>query len=221
MTKIYCIFCALDIEFQNIVKHYNVDYRMQIGDKWQVAHCDKGKYLIVKSDIGKRSAEQCAEFIISRYREISFVVSAGLAGAISPVLEIGDIVIGNKIIDYSEDKRPQELTPINKKLVAIQGESVHIGKVICNDGIINDKVKKKALFEEHGALCVEMESAGVIMVCNKSNIPFAAVKVVSDHADGRAMISMMRTQHHVTETLGQFLTQEDHIQKITGESFSE
>ena len=215
MIEIDFIICALDIEYRGIIKHFTVEYENILNDAWEYACCNNGRLLIVKSGIGKEAARQCTEYIINELNPSS-IISAGIAGAISLELNIGDIVISNEIIDYRENQTPIEISAQSIFIPSRLQESLYTRKMICVDDIVNDSSKKKKLFDEYGALCVEMESAGIIKECNKHNIPFAAVKIINDHADGRAIISMMKAQQKVTDKLGQFLS-EILKQKITGE----
>ena len=94
MTKIVCIICALDIEYENIIKHLPSYHTEKVGSEFEIALGCDNEYLIAKCGVGKIVASKCTEYIISN--EISFVISAGIAGALSPALDIGDIVVGKR-----------------------------------------------------------------------------------------------------------------------------
>jgi len=207
-----CIMCALDVEYNNIKKYFNICKEIKKDEFCQIAECNNKQVIIVKSGIGKSLAYKYSKYIIEKYGHKTLFLSAGIAGAIAPELNIGDVVISNIIVDCIKSEIVNEYS-FNKNIIGYfsglkNGSNInlHIGKVICNDEIINNNHIKQNLYTKSQALCVEMESTGVAQNCSEGNIPFAAFKIISDLADGKAVLSMLRTQHKVTDKLGLFLS---------------
>ena len=60
--------------------------------------------------------------------------------------------------------------------------------VICASGdkFIGDSAKKQNLHELYGADICEMEAAGIVLTCNRNQVPCMLIKTVSDGITGGA-----------------------------------
>ena len=65
------------------------------------------------------------------------------------------------------------------------GDIVTSPRILSVDHMVCDPAEKARLREEHDADAVDMESAAVEAVCAEHNIPFLAVRAVSDTSDTR------------------------------------
>jgi hopanoid-associated phosphorylase len=97
------------------------------------------------------------------------VLSCGIAGALAPSLQPGDVVIdGNVIVvERLEKALPQ----------------AHRGGIVGNDVIAATAAEKRILHERTGAIAVDMESHVAARVAVRKGLPFAALRVISDRAD--------------------------------------
>jgi hypothetical protein len=96
------------------------------------------------------------------------IVSSGLAGALDPTLLPGDVVIDG-----------------HRGLVArLQAILPHarIGAVVGSDTIVATAAEKQALTDRTGAIAVDMETHIARRVAARRNLPFVAVRVISDDA---------------------------------------
>lgn len=175
-----------------------------MSEKFLIAECESGRLLLAKSGIGKYSAYNCTLEVLNRYRNIRAVFSVGIAGALSPDLKIGDIVVGNCIIDYRKGQPVEEKhSQWNAKVFF--SDNIRYGKIISSDSVLTNRSKKQSLFLDTNGLCVEMESAGVIKACERNEIQFCGIKIISDLAEKRAVVEMLRSQMDVTVSLGKFI----------------
>jgi len=92
------------------------------------------------------------------------ILSCGIAGALDPSLEPGDVVIDG-------DAAVAELLPDARR-----------GAVIGQDTIAATAAEKRALHELTGALAVDMESHVAARVARRHGLSFAALRVISDRA---------------------------------------
>lgn len=107
---------------------------------------------LVRCGIGKEKASQAAERMIREFRP-EVIVSAGFCGALVNELKVGDVVVS----DFED------------------------GKLFCSDRILFTYDEKAAVRRQHSnAMIVDMESAAVYSEAKKSDIPFIAIKAVSD-----------------------------------------
>ncbi|GAA4781046.1 phosphorylase [Stakelama sediminis] len=97
------------------------------------------------------------------------IVSSGLAGALNPTLHPGDVIIdGNRRL-------------IEKLLTMLP--YARRGGVIGRDDAVAAREDKRILWQESGAIAVDMESHVAALVAEERGLPFAAVRVISDTAD--------------------------------------
>lgn len=160
---------------------------------------------IVQSGIGKVNAAIATSLLIDRF-EVDLVINTGSAGALATNLQIGDLVVAdklayndvdNRIFDYSYGQIPQmekyfvSDTEINLKIVKAAQENwpVKTGLIVSGDSFISEQSKIIEIQQYYpNALVTEMEGAAVGQVCAQFNIPFTVIRAVSDTADEEATI---------------------------------
>ena len=76
--------------------------------------------VVVKSNVGKVNSARVCQILIDRFNP-SLVINVGTAGSVDNKLDIGDIVVANKLVQYDFD-----VTPFGRKL----GEIENIGEYI-------------------------------------------------------------------------------------------
>lgn len=168
-----------------------------------------GKQVVVcKSGVGKVNAAVCTQILIDLYK-VDGIIFTGVAGALHPELNIGDIVISTDcmqhdidvtalgfargIIPYQE-KSVYEADPTlvyvarNSSRESIDGHTME-GRILSGDQFIASRELVVKLYEEMGGYCTEMEGAAVAQVCSMNNVPFVIIRSISDKADGSAQIN--------------------------------
>jgi len=148
--------------------------------------CGK-KVVLCKSGVGKVNAAACTQILIDRFG-VDAIIFTGLAGALDPTLNIGDIVI--PFADRSVFPADERLI----KLAAEAGESVAegrvlIGRVLSGDQFIADRELVRKLHTEMGGACIEMEGSAVAQVCAMNGLPYVVIRSMSDKADGSAHVN--------------------------------
>lgn len=101
--------------------------------------------------------------------DVSLIISAGLAGALTPDLRVADIV------------QPATVTD------GVDGGYIHTAYggfgVLISVGAIATANNKQSLAEDTGALAVDMEAFAVADVARVYGVPFIAIKSISDELD--------------------------------------
>ncbi|WP_425408932.1 hypothetical protein [Hyphococcus sp.] len=64
-----------------------------------------------------------------------------------------------------------------------EGRSIIVGALFGADEIVDSVQKKSALFHNHGAVAVDMESHGAARAAARAGVPFAAIRAIADPAD--------------------------------------
>lgn len=168
-----------------------------------------GKRVVVcKSGVGKVNAAVTAQLLITACK-VDAILFTGVAGALDPELEVGDLVVSLDCLQHDMDARalgfPRGVIPYQEqsvfpadpelvKLAAASGEAVlpgrvRTGRVLSGDKFIADKEEVAGLREELQGVCAEMEGAAVAQVCAMNGIPYVVIRSMSDKADGSAPVS--------------------------------
>ncbi|QTH46021.1 5'-methylthioadenosine/adenosylhomocysteine nucleosidase [Cohnella sp. LGH] len=163
------------------------------------------KVVLTRSGVGKVNAAVCTQILIDKFGADA-ILFTGVAGAVDPGLNIGDIVISSSSLQHDVDVTalgfPRGTIPYqdvseykaDERLIALAveaGKAVHsgcckVGKVLSGDQFIADRATVKALYEQFGGACTEMEGASVAQVCFMNDIPHVIIRSMSDKADGSA-----------------------------------
>ncbi|WP_206424282.1 5'-methylthioadenosine/adenosylhomocysteine nucleosidase [Cohnella candidum] len=166
------------------------------------------KAVLCKSGVGKVNAAVCTQVLIDKFGAEA-VIFTGVAGALDPALNIGDIVVSRSSVQHDMDVTAlgfprgaipyQEVSefPSDERLTRLAeqaGERVfpgrcRVGKVLSGDQFIADRDTVRMLHEEMGGTCTEMEGAAVAQVCYMNAIPHVIIRSMSDKADGSAHVN--------------------------------
>lgn len=158
-------------------------------------------YILVRSGVGKVNAARTTQILIDKFN-IKYIVNLGSAGALNDTLNIGDIVLGQKLVQHDVDLtafgREKGYIPetgkyfesnhnlLDKfKKVKIEKQKVLSGIIASGDIFCNDVHRKENIKKDFSADCVEMEGAAVAQVCTLNNIPFIVFRSISDIPNGK------------------------------------
>jgi hypothetical protein len=131
-----------------------------------VALFDLDRAVVAVGGIGERCARRAAETAIE-YAQPKLLLSAGIAGAASPRLRVGDVGRIREVVDVATgDRYP-----------TTGGEWV-----LATSQDVSDAAEKRELLTRYGADVVDMEGAAVAQVAKEHGLEFAAVKSISDDA---------------------------------------
>ena len=167
--------------------------------------------VVARCGMGKVSAAAGVQRLIDQFA-ISRLVVCGLAGGLQPYLEIGDVVVGERFVQYDLDASPiyprfeapglgvaifeaDSSLADHAALAAASIDAapeVHRGLIVTGDQFVKDDKRLELVHDFPEALCVEMEGAAIAQVCYLNQLPFVIVRVVSDRADGTAPADFKR-----------------------------
>ncbi len=163
------------------------------------------KCVVVKCGIGKVNAARATQLLIDVYKP-KYIIDVGVAGALNPNLQIGDLVIGDCLVQHDFDitafgHAKGYITGIGDKIYAddmlihkideavaseenlkykVMKGTIASGDIFCNKVEMKDKI-----YAKFNAQCVEMEGAAVAQVCYLCNVPFAVIRSISDTPNGK------------------------------------
>ena len=177
-----------------------------------------GKQIIYcKSGVGKVNAAVCTQLMIDAGADC--VLFTGVAGALNPSLNIGDIVISTSCIQHDMDCSPLGYAkgeipfhPVSEfkaddslvQMAADAGERLFSGrslrgKVLSGDQFIASREAVAQLHTDFQGACAEMEGAAVGQVCVMNDVPFVIIRSMSDKADGSAHVNFAEFTQQASE----------------------
>ena len=123
--------------------------------------------IVAVGGIGEKFARRAAE-VAADYAQPKLLLSAGIAGAVSPKLKVGDVARIREVVDVATGAR---------YTTAGGGEWV-----LATSPDVSDASDKQALQSKFGAHVVDMEAAAVAQVARERGVEFASLKSISDDA---------------------------------------
>ncbi|MEV5410014.1 5'-methylthioadenosine/S-adenosylhomocysteine nucleosidase [Thermopolyspora sp. NPDC052614] len=213
------ILTALDLEYQAVRRHLAAPglHRHPHGTLFEVGRLASGRCRVALANVG--TGNQAAAVLTERaIREFdpAALLFVGVAGALSPHIALGDVVVATRVYAYhggkSEDdglrSRPRswETSHAAEQLARHIGRDggwagdldgpapqVHFGPIAAGEVVLNSKVSGHARWIEQNyndAYAIEMEGAGVAQAAHLNGaLPMVVIRGVSDRADGTKEIT--------------------------------
>lgn len=167
----------------------------------------KGVELVIAySKIGKVFSTLTATTMIQHFGCDKLLFS-GVAGAISPSLKVGDLIIATKLSQHDLDitafghpfgyvpegavfiEADKGLISLGKEVAKEMGKTVKDGIIATGDQFVANEDRKNWIGETFSADALEMEGGSVAVVCNALDVPFFILRAISDAADMDASFS--------------------------------
>jgi len=169
----------------------NTYYECKLGDL---------DVVIAYSKIGKVFSTLTATIMIEKFGCDTLFFS-GVAGGINPKLQIGDLIIANKLTQHDLDitafghshgyvpggdvfvKTSEVLKNIALEVASENGIKMIEGTIATGDQFVADEIRKEFISNTFNADALEMEGASVAVVCDALNVPCLILRAISDTAD--------------------------------------
>lgn len=192
---------AVDAEF---LGKKGVSFELKGQNKSAQVNC-------VVCKIGKVNAAAAATHLIDKGADI--ILNFGLSGGVSRVNR-GDLVIADRFLEHDFDLTMIGYKPCEKpgqeyiyeadsRLLSVflkeLPDVVH-GTAVCGDRFICNEQDRTFLKENFGAVSCDMETGAIAAVCAMADVPFIALRRVSDDAGSDAE-SSYREMNDGGETL--------------------
>ena len=197
------------------IRIFNLDfYKGKINDK---------DYVLVKCGVGKVNAARTTQILIDNF-DIESIINVGVAGGLNNNINIGDIVIGQKLVQHDFDitafgyekgyisetgKFFESDRSLIEKCKKVKIENVKImlgiiasGDIFCTDIKIKEKIRTK-----FNSDCVEMEGASIAQTAYLCNIPFLVIRAISDIPNGKNQIDYEEFVEKAAKNCAEFIKQ--------------
>jgi adenosylhomocysteine nucleosidase len=215
------ILCALPQEVDPFKRQIRFEKEgVEGGITYWVGRYDDKHITLIQSGMGKVYAAVATQFFITQSTPDA-VFSCGTAGSLADHCQIGDLVVGEMTAqhDYGfmlpetfvhfglhirqENKKKGVLKkfPADTRLLEcakhiVKDEetdfNVFYGPLVSGDQVIFSSEKRQYLREQFRALAVDMESAAIAQVCMMHNVPFLAIRGISDHSDESILLDLSK-----------------------------
>ncbi len=200
MTKL-AIMGAMQEEIEPLLAHFkDVNVVEYANNKFYEVSYNGLEIVIAYSKIGKVFASLTASTMIEKFGCDTLLFS-GVAGGINPKLQIGDLIIADKLCQHDLDitafGHPHGFVPGGKVFVETTKElrdmaikvanennlKVIEGTIATGDQFVHSNERKQFIENTFNADALEMEGASVAVVCDALNVPFFILRAISDTAD--------------------------------------
>ncbi|MDQ0900016.1 5'-methylthioadenosine/adenosylhomocysteine nucleosidase [Paenibacillus sp. V4I7] len=200
---------AMNEEIELLVSHMtDVRETIKAGITFRDGTYFNKQVVVCRTGVGKVNAAVTTQILIDSFG-VEAVIFTGVAGALDPELNIGDLVISSECMQHDMDVTalgfPRGVIPYEAKsifeadsklveLAVASGEKLFAGKVkkgrvLSGDQFIASREVVASLYEELDGVCVEMEGASVAQVCSMNATPYVVLRSMSDKADGSAHVN--------------------------------
>lgn len=208
--KKYGIIAAMQEEMQEIENIIEEKKNQKIYElNFITGKINSTEVVLVEAGIGKVNASRTTQILIDNF-EIDAIINVGTAGSANDELEIGDIVIGKKVVQHDFDitafghpkgfisnvgqyvesdstlieKMKQTISKMQENEFKIKIGTIASGDIFCTEAKMKEKIRSK-----FNADAIEMEGAAIAQVCKLDNIPFIIIRSISDKPNGNNNIT--------------------------------
>lgn len=235
MENIIGIMGAMPQEINGIIPLIQNPLETTIGRRTYTHGTINGtRVVLVFSRWGKVAAAATTATLINEFK-VSRILFLGVAGGIASGLNIGDVVVADRLIQHDIDARPImeefQIPLLGKKFldadVAFRDKAaeaisqlilrspaegyspkVVVGDIASGDRFFATSADKQNLLAKLPTIqCVEMEGAAVAQVCFEHDIPLKVIRIISDTADEESPADFLHFIETVASTFSSKITE--------------
>ena len=188
-------------EYIKTIDFEEYSFLNRTGHKFVVeSNSSRAEVISILCGIGKVNATAAAMHLVDI--GCDYILNYGLSGGISGISR-GEIMACNRFLEHDFDltgigyklcEKPSQkyIYDANKGLIDLFSKLVSnlkIGTAVSGDRFVCDEKLRNSLKENFGAMSCDMETAAIAYVCDSSDIPFFALRKISDDAGSDAQDS--------------------------------
>lgn len=126
--------------------------------------------VVFHTGVGEKATRAALAAFLERHQP-SAVISAGFAGALTPALELGDLLIAENF------SAPGLVTAA---LAAFSRRDIRVANLTSALEMLDSSADRQMLAQATGAIAVDMETEAIAAVCATRGIPLLSLRVISD-----------------------------------------
>ena len=202
----YGIIVAMESERDTLLAHMKDIREARVYDMtFYIGLLGEKEVVLAQSGVGKVNAAFGTLAMIERYAP-SLILNTGVAGGLAEGIAQGDVAVAENLVQHDMDTSPlgdpvgyisgigKVYLPCDETLVSAAmraaeklGYKAYRGTVASGDAFIGtSEARTRILTNFESAVSCEMEGASCAHVAYRAGIPFAAVRTISDSANGDA-----------------------------------
>lgn len=222
MSKIGIIF-AMKEEIDALKKYLVINNEVKYYDLVFYEGTIEGKScVLVECGVGKVNAARTTQVLIDKF-DVDKVINIGVAGGVDSTLSVGDIIIGEKLVQHDFDITPfdhekgyipnvgvymdADKNMVDKAISVIKDIDISYrsgviasGDIFCTLTSMSEKINHK-----FNALCTEMEGAAVSQVCVLCGVPFLVIRSISDVVNNDNVVTYEEFVKSSSEVVADFM----------------
>lgn len=189
------------VEIDAVLKKYGEakDIETVRGYTVRTYRNDQFDLIVIDSGAGEISAATGTQLLIDRY-DVDMILNFGVVGALTEEIKTAELCVVEQVIHYDfdttgwlnlprgqyPDKDSSYLKTTPELVAKVKQLNPELIGVICAsaDKFIDPADQKAALHEAYGADICEMESAGIVLTCQRNEVPVLSIKAISDSLTG-------------------------------------
>lgn len=207
----YGIIAAVKEELQEIKKIMDEKQEKKIYElTFITGKIKESSVVLVKCGVGKVNAARVTQILIDNFKDVDTIINVGSSASANDRIEIGDIVIGEKLVQHDFDvtacghpkgyiseigdyiKSDSKLIEKMKNVISSLSNAEYkakIGTIASGDIFCTDINMKNEIRKVFNADAIDMESASIAQVCYLDKKPFIIIRSISDKPNGNNQIT--------------------------------
>ncbi len=202
----YGIIVAMESERDTLLAHMKEIRTERVYDMtFSIGLLGKKEVVLAQSGVGKVNAAFGTLAMIEKYAP-TLILNTGVAGGLANGIKQGDVAIAQDLVQHDMDTSPlgdpvgyisgigKVFLPCDETLVSAAksaadklGYTAYCGTIASGDAFIGtNEARTRILSNFASAVSCEMEGASCAHVAYRAGVPFAAVRTISDSANGDA-----------------------------------
>lgn len=156
--------------------------------------------VLVASGIGKVMSALAVSYLVQLF-EVDAIINSGSAGAVSPSLKVGDVVLADKLAYHDVDVTAfgynygqmagqplyyESSSYFLSEMKKLKSDAI-VGLIVSGDSFVTDTAPILDHFP--AALATEMEGASIAQAASSLKKPFLIIRAISDTADHEANVT--------------------------------
>lgn len=190
---------AMDAEIEKFINLFNLKKDSTNNKNIYIGEYQGKNLIVALSGIGKVNSAAMTQFIIDNYN-VDVIINSGCAGALTNKVGIMNVIISNyvtyhdfkpiRVMNYAVPDNgrinaDEKLIRLAEKVIKEKSEIQYfIGPICSGDSFITNSNTRDQVYNETNALVVDMESTSIGHISKLNDVPFIAIRTVSDFADG-------------------------------------
>jgi nucleoside phosphorylase len=147
---------------------------------------------LVATGMGMRRSQISSAQAMDSLREIELVVLSGVAGGLRDDLQVGRVVLGERLFACrGDDFRPEQIIDIPAEWFDRFSAALSSVGILYDAGpmmtsrrpLMTGADKHRAHLESGGAITVDMESAAIALEAQRRGLPFVCMRTILDTAE--------------------------------------